>query len=180
MKAKPNLLCRWLMGVDQDNEALLIWVDEEGQMREVYNTVDLDHLVHAYRKSDTDPWAELVETVGRSRAAEPCNCNIYNLDGQVHDRDEVVLDRPEWMPDGERVNGVPVDACIANVVEHLWAKGVKTWGSCCGHNGRFGPPALLLDRSEDIRAVRALIAEVDQRIWSLEWVRVADHPQGCE
>ena len=100
----------------------------------------------------------------------PCTCKSYNLDGQVKGREEVVLDRPTWMPDGERVNGVPVDECIARVVRFLWDNDVRTWGSCCGHNGRYGPPSLLLDRREDIAWVRTLIAEVDPRIWHLDWV----------
>ena len=102
----------------------------------------------------------------------PCTCKSYNLDGQVKGREEVVLDRPTWMPDGERVNGVPVDECIARVVRFLWDNDVRTWGSCCGHNGRYGPPSLLLDRREDIAWVRTLIAEVDPRIWHLDWVHL--------
>lgn len=115
-----------------------------------------------------------VEEIRSARLAvpPPCDCASYNLDDNV-DSNEVVLPRPDWMHEGERINGVPVDACIADVVRHLWDAGVKTWGSCCGHNGRFGPPSLLLDRGEDIKAVRELIGQVDARRWCLDTVRPA-------
>lgn len=101
-----------------------------------------------------------------------CKCKSYN--GDFGTTPEVVLPRPAWMPDGERINGVPVDACIAEVVKHLWANGVVTLSSCCGHNRHYGPPSLVLGGSEsNISRVRQLIADKDSRNFELsQWKRV--------
>lgn len=84
----------------------------------------------------------------------------------------MVLPRPDWLPDGERPNGVPVDPCIATTIQWLWASGIHTLGSCCGHNKR--PPSvvlasgLLLDG--EVQWVHRTIAEVDDRTWTLhQW-----------
>jgi len=99
-------------------------------------------------------------------------CVSYNA--QIGTTPEVILPRPDWLPEGERTNGVPVDACIAPVVEYLWAKGITTLGSCCGHGGRHGSPSLVLGENvEDYRKVRMLIAEKDPRNFELsQWKRV--------
>lgn len=34
--------------------------------------------------------------------------------------------------------GICVDKCIADQVIYLWEHGVKTYGSCCGHNKKQG------------------------------------------
>lgn len=101
-----------------------------------------------------------------------CNCKSYNA--QVGETEEVVLPRPDWLPEGERRNGVPVDACIAELVKHLWANGVITLSSCCGHNGLFGRPSLVLGESVDnYSQVRQLIKEKDSRLFELsQWKRV--------
>ena len=36
--------------------------------------------------------------------------------------------------DGLSGTGIPVDRCIMYQVLHLWENGVRTYGSCCGHN----------------------------------------------
>lgn len=103
----------------------------------------------------------------QSGKAKPCTCRSYNSgEGSTP---EVVLPRPAFMPDGERLNGVPVDACIADVVLSLWYEGVQTLGSCCGHNKR--PPSLVLGQGErDYDGIRALIARKDSRTWDLrQW-----------
>lgn len=63
-------------------------------------------------------------------ACERCGCH------------ETVLPRPDWLPQGERVNGVPVDACIADRVLALWSAGLHTRGSCCGH-GKCAPSIVI-------------------------------------
>jgi hypothetical protein len=96
-----------------------------------------------------------------------CDCRSYNkATGTVP---EVVLKRPDWLPDGQRINGVPVDACIADTVQYLWDSGVVTMGSCCGHNKEC--PSLVLGNGErDYKHIFDLLAEYDSRKWQLlQW-----------
>src|SRR5690348_4055835 len=101
-----------------------------------------------------------------------CDCKSYN--GGFGKTREVVLPRPDWMSDGQRVNGVPVDACISEVIKYLWDNDIVTLSSCCGHNGRFGRPSLVLgDNVENYQEVRDLIREKDNRHFELsQWRRV--------
>lgn len=96
-----------------------------------------------------------------------CDCKSYNK--QTGTVEEVVLPRPDWMPEGQRVNGIPVDACIAEVVRYLWSKGVVTLGSCCGHNKN--PPSLILEQTHrNYAEIRQYLAQVDTRSWELlQW-----------
>lgn len=97
-------------------------------------------------------------------------CLSYNR--QTGELPEVVLPRPDWMPEGERVNGVPVDHCLADAVQHLWDNGVVTLSSCCGHGKRR--PSLVLGNGEDPGVARRLIAEVDGREFNLHQWRLVD------
>ena len=63
---------------------------------------------------------------------------------------------------------VCVDACISHVIKHIWNNGVFTKGSCCGHNGKYGKPSIILDSSiKNADKVRKLISEVDERDFKL-------------
>lgn len=101
-----------------------------------------------------------------------CNCRSYNA--QIGEVEEIVLPRPDWLPEGERVNGVPVDACIAQVIKQLWYHGIVTLSSCCGHNGLFGSPSIVLgEHVENYSKVRRLIKKIDDRPFELsQWKRV--------
>lgn len=94
-----------------------------------------------------------------------CNCHSYN--GTFGMTPEVLLTH--------RIGGTKsIDACIAPVIEHLWANEVWTEGSCCGHNGVFGSPSIVLGENEDnYTRIRELIAEKDDRNFELsQWKRV--------
>ena len=79
-----------------------------------------------------------------------CTCHSYNAD--TGDKDEVGLLNQA----GETVW---IDACIAPVIKHLWDNNVHTEGSCCGHNGRFGTPSIVLAVGEENYShIRELIA----------------------
>jgi len=95
-----------------------------------------------------------------------CDCLSHNA--QVGSVPERVLERPAWLPAGERPNGVPVDACIADTIQALWDEGVETLSSCCGHNGVFGPPTLVLADGVDADRVRSTLATLDPRVWRLQ------------
>lgn len=98
------------------------------------------------------------------------NCKSYNK--QIGEIPEVVLPRPAFLRDGERVNGVPVDACLAKVIQHLWDHNVVTLNSCCGHGGQVDDkPSIILGQAEyKLETIRKLIAEVDDRDFKLlQW-----------
>lgn len=72
---------------------------------------------------------------------------------------------------------LPIDACIANTIKHLWENGIKTRGSCCGHGDVL--PSLVLTNNttdKDAAAIRNIIADVDPREWKLmSWRLVEFH-----
>jgi hypothetical protein len=94
-----------------------------------------------------------------------CNCHSYNADiGAVK---EVSVQH--------RTMGTKcIDACIAPVIQKLWDGGIWTSGCCCGHNGVFGMPSIVLGENEDnYKKIRSLIKEVDDRTFELtQWKRV--------
>lgn len=95
-----------------------------------------------------------------------CDCKSYN--SEVGSIPEVILPRPGWLPDGVRVNGVPVDACIATTVAKLWERGILTASSCCGHNGLLGNPSLVLGENVDPVEAAKVLMEIDSRQWDLK------------
>lgn len=66
-----------------------------------------------------------------------------------------------------------VDACMAPRIQKLWDKGIKTYSSCCGHNGQWAfteenkgkklaamhlEPAIIV-RKEDAQEAHKLLGE---------------------
>ena len=97
-----------------------------------------------------------------------CNCHSYNKDDPGSGKDqEVIIRRPENL--GQK--DICIDFCIVNVIKHLWACGVNTQGSCCGH-GRI-KPSIVLDNSVSAGhylRVKNIISEVDGRDFDiLSW-----------
>ena len=92
-----------------------------------------------------------------------CECQSYNSPKNTGHVSEVVLDHARYFPDTEKQQ-VCVDACIAEIVEKLWAAGVRTSACCCGHNGLFGRPSVFINDPNDAEeAVRVL--SHDSRMW---------------
>lgn len=94
-----------------------------------------------------------------------CDCHSYN--GDFGKTPEVLITH--------KTNGTKaIDACIAPVIQKLWDNDIWTIGSCCGHNGRFGQPSIVLGEHEDnYSKIRTLIKEVDDRNFELtQWKRV--------
>jgi len=60
-----------------------------------------------------------------------CKCKNVEMGSY---KNIVILDCPEFMLTEKRKGGVMVDACIAEEIQGLWAKGIHTTNSCCGHN----------------------------------------------
>ena len=108
-----------------------------------------------------------------------CNCLSYNAG--VGEVDEVRLTPPPSLGItdslGDPKKAVFVDACIAPVIAHLWANGVLTLDCCCGHNGDFGPPNVMLDTtasSSDARHAATLIAQIDDRSFDIRAWKVCN------
>ena len=64
-KQRPNLLNTWKKGQDPDG-AFLVWIDNGGVMWEADSPADLADMLARISDSPVDPWAELVDAVGRS------------------------------------------------------------------------------------------------------------------
>ena len=92
-----------------------------------------------------------------------CDCHSYNRNtGSVP---EVVCVNPAT---GERVS---IDSCIAPIVALLWAEGVSTGGSCCGH-GTSAPSVVLCDAADADRARKLLSHHAPGRRFEISaWVR---------
>lgn len=88
-----------------------------------------------------------------------CDCISYNQPEPKQTRPTVVV-RP---PFGEK--SVCLDACIVDAIQSLWAAGIETRGSCCGH-GDAAPSVVLSDGATDDIATRARdVLKADGRPW---------------
>ena len=66
------------------------------------------------------------------------------------------------------VTPVSLDACIAEDIQRLWAAGIWTLGSCCGH-GDVNPSVVLASHADGERALEVLSAR--ERRWDvMAWV----------
>ena len=83
-----------------------------------------------------------------------CDCRSYNRPewgGMTH---EIVVTVPEHLrADGRET--VCLDLCIAPAVLSLWAAGIQTFGSCCGHRGN-APRSIVIDEADVQKALAAL------------------------
>lgn len=98
-----------------------------------------------------------------------CDCRSYNRPEWGGATDEVILDFRAYFPDEGRET-VCVDVCIAEAIEMLWAAGVKTEASCCGHNGKSqvacGKPNVMISDPEQAQIAYDIL-RMDARTW---WV----------
>ena len=95
-----------------------------------------------------------------------CNCHSYNAD--TGSAAETILHKPEYLFGSTSRSEVSIDACIVDVIKHLWNNGITTHGCCCGHN-KNKPSVIIQDScvSEYSERVRSLIKQVDEREFSL-------------
>lgn len=74
---------------------------------------------------------------------------------------------------------VSVDACIVSAIEALWRAGVRTGGSCCGHNGTFLGPSVILLNASDVPEAERVLRSADSRAWLISaWSRTTDREDG--
>ena len=98
---------------------------------------------------------------------QPCLCKSYNNPEQRQVVEEKILTYPFT---GKAVS---IDDCIADTILFLWNKGIRTTGSCCGHN-RDNPSVILEqdNATEDIvlAALQVIRDSGDLRDWDiLSW-----------
>jgi len=101
-----------------------------------------------------------------------CECHSYN--GECGKPPEVKMTMLSGVTaDGERLyKDIMIDACISELIQHLWDHGVVTLSSCCGHNIAT-PSIVLAGGEENFSKIRDLIAEKDNRFFELsQWRRV--------
>lgn len=94
-----------------------------------------------------------------------CDCQSYNQPEKTGSVPEVVLNQAQYFPDTGKPT-VSVDACIVDVIKRLWAAGIRTRHSCCGHNGLLGPPSVVID-TEYAASRAAEILREDGRPWRI-------------
>ena len=101
-----------------------------------------------------------------------CKCNTQLGHKDCGTDEEVILTVPEFWDYHKET--ICVDYCLAPVIQHLWDNKIITEGCCCGHNGKYGKPSIILQQDSnhrDGRKVAALISEVDDREINLNsWV----------
>jgi hypothetical protein len=86
-----------------------------------------------------------------------CTCHSYNWD--IGETPEVVV-----MHHGK---SICLDACIADEIQYLWAKGIETLGSCCGHNRER--PSVILSGEMEISGAREILRASDKHWKILIW-----------
>lgn len=81
----------------------------------------------------------------------------------TYDKPKVIVPKPEW---SERINNtISLDACIADEIQMLWSKGVRTLSSCCRHNN--GAPGIVIEPAQDIDFIKTLVPHFDIYQWEL-------------
>lgn len=92
-----------------------------------------------------------------------------------HGTDVVVPHPPFDLGRVDPERGIAIDACIADVVQAIWAAGYVTLSSCCGHGDAF--PSLVIgdhETHEAIDAMEAIIKANDDRSWWLHQWQLID------
>lgn len=79
-----------------------------------------------------------------------CNCESYNRPDWGGADPSVVVQAPSG-------KDVCIDPCILPVVEALWAAGIETLSSCCGHNGS-ATAHMVLARVADVVQAHGIIS----------------------
>ena len=101
-----------------------------------------------------------------------CDCRSYNA--EIGTVPEVILHPNDYFPTDE-IKSVCVDACIADQIKALWEAGIWTLGSCCGHNGLFGNPSVIIANDADPqRAIKILEQADPKRKWDVKQWQLVD------
>lgn len=89
-------------------------------------------------------------------------------------KNEIVIDLPDDIDTHRQNRTVCIDACIADAIKHLWAKGYQTLGCCCGHN-KANPSVVIADcyGEVEILAIQLELSQIDKRDWDVFQWRLA-------
>lgn len=95
------------------------------------------------------------------RRSMSCRCKSYNRPDPRADVPEIVVTMPSHlagkMGRAPGATTVCLDLCIAPAVIALWAKGIPTLSSCCGHNVERRTIIVDRDHRTEARAILALM-----------------------
>lgn len=64
-------------------------------------------------------------------------CSCVNIEIQSYGN-QTILEYPDWFESSKRVRSAGIDNCILEEIKSLWAFGIQTTESCCGHNKTQG------------------------------------------
>jgi len=92
----------------------------------------------------------------------PCECWSVGTGGDSG-TPNVILDRPDFMAAVESKPQIAIDACIVEQVKTLWAAGVTTYSSCCGHGKTR--PSVVVDAGKALSAKALLTMRDPKRNW---------------
>lgn len=79
-----------------------------------------------------------------------------------------IVKTPDWLWD-ERADpaaGIAIDCCIADDIVKAWDRGVRTLGSCCGHDVEK-PSIVIVSESAQINLARNVFPEWTIYQWQL-------------
>jgi hypothetical protein len=88
-----------------------------------------------------------------------------------------VVPTPGWLWDARAVpeNGICIDSCIAPAIQSAWTQGVRTLGSCCGHD-KAGPSVVLVEDHAQVGLAREHLPGFTLYQWRLNDVTDASAP----
>ena len=101
-----------------------------------------------------------------------CDCISYNRPEWGGSQQEAVLPYRKYFSQSGP-DTVCVDACLADSMERIWAAGIETMASCCGHNGKShlanGFANVMLKHPKDAQAAFEILAAEDRPWWIVMW-----------
>jgi hypothetical protein len=112
-------------------------------------------------------WRCLFEYALNHLDAAAATCSCHSANNTTGTTPAVVVPVP-GSPSGKQA---ALDACIADVVQDLWKLGVRTAGSCCGHNDQ--PPSIAMEGGQNMRVVWDRL-KADGRTWIVQVFEPAD------
>lgn len=98
-----------------------------------------------------------------------CDCISYNRPEPYQKTPSRILTPSESLGLGKET--ICVDACIADQVEAMWAAGVATLSTCCGHNGQFDRHVVVVP--EHAEKAKAALADFPDPLVVYCWRLVA-------
>jgi len=93
---------------------------------------------------------------------EKCSCQSYNRPDLGGSNPPIVM-KSKFVKDA----GVCIDACMVSIIQKLWDNNIVTLNSCCGHNGRLGPPSVIVHPEDSAKSRKLTEGRVEILYWKL-------------